>query len=619
MKFFFQRITENYWFSVFDFFCVVSSILLIEIFPQAGGIPLLIALLPWTFRILAGEAFLFSSRFDVFPLIFLVTVWLSIDSAYDPQNSWSKWWLLVGSVLLYFSLLHQSSKNFWIIASTISVAGAIMAVFFLLANDWQIYPAKIFWINQVGLWWMKVRPEFLINRIYHNSAAGIIALTLPFTVTVGLKAWKDKRIISAIWSIGIGCISVTGLILTTSRGAVLALFFGFLVWAIKILMQAKISRIRMLWMKRIGPGLIFIVILVGGIIFIMLTGPVSMTPSVSVLLNSGSRLELYSDSIRLVEDFPFIGAGLNSFSGVYSNYILNIPVFIYENSHNLYLNVALEQGILGSVVLCFIYFFCILSMVKHNDGQYSWLVDATLTSLVIIVLHNLVDNVIDGSFLTPVIFIIPGFARALAQSEPTQDIESVRPQDPLFILKGFGSARPLIFRSAFALIVVIPIIISRNALISSWYANLGDICMSKVELADFPSHSWAAEQYLPELGPSQTYFLQALQYNPDNRSANDRLGLIAMMRQDYPAAIVYFEKARKSDPGHRGVIKSLGYSYVWNGQLDTALPLLQKIPESQQEMETYTWWWTTQNRPDLSVNAALMASQLKDTAALSSP
>ena len=65
-----------------------------------------------------------------------------------------------------------------------------------------------------------------------------------------------------------------------------------------------------------------------------------------------------------------------------------------------------------------------------------------------------------------------------------------------------------------------------------------------------------------------------------------------------------------SRPGHRGIKKSLGYAYTWLGEFDKAFALLEQIPESRTEMETYTWWWNTTNREDLSQKASNMADLL---------
>jgi thioredoxin-like negative regulator of GroEL len=83
-----------------------------------------------------------------------------------------------------------------------------------------------------------------------------------------------------------------------------------------------------------------------------------------------------------------------------------------------------------------------------------------------------------------------------------------------------------------------------------------------------------------------------------------------MLRQDFPAACKYLESARAQEPNHRGIIKSLGYCYVWSGNSEEAQALLAKIPEAKNELDSYVWWWSAQGRPDLSEKASIMASKL---------
>jgi tetratricopeptide (TPR) repeat protein len=143
----------------------------------------------------------------------------------------------------------------------------------------------------------------------------------------------------------------------------------------------------------------------------------------------------------------------------------------------------------------------------------------------------------------------------------------------------------------------------RNSLLSAWYADLGAVQMSQVELADFPSGRWDDGSQVTALSPAEDLFQQSLQLDPSNRTAHHRLGLIALLNRDFPTALAHLEKAHHLDPSHRGIRKSLGYTYVWAGQPDLAKQVLAQIPEAQQELDVYIWWWTNRSRPDLAAHA----------------
>ena len=64
---------------------------------------------------------------------------------------------------------------------------------------------------------------------------------------------------------------------------------------------------------------------------------------------NNSRAELTERGAYFLLDYPITGGGLNSFPGLYSQYMLGIPQFYFINSYNLFLDVAIEQGIIGGL------------------------------------------------------------------------------------------------------------------------------------------------------------------------------------------------------------------------------------------------------------------------------
>jgi len=160
------------------------------------------------------------------------------------------------------------------------------------------------------------------------------------------------------------------------------------------------------------------------------------------------------------------------------------------------------------------------------------------------------------------------------------------------------------------LVLILVFGVNINRVISHWYANLGAVQMSQAELKNFPANQWATSEIVSTLEPAESTLQAALQYDPQNQTANYRLGLISMLRGNYEFAAANLETAHQGAPNHRGITKNLGFAYVWLGELDKAQALLGRIPEAQDEMEIYIWWWETQGRPDLSENASMMVSRL---------
>ena len=130
--------------------------------------------------------------------------------------------------------------------------------------------------------------------------------------------------------------------------------------------------------------------------------------------------------------------------------------------------------------------------------------------------------------------------------------------------------------------------------------------MERVQLAGFPLNKWPELDIVPKLETARETLQSSLQLNPANLTANYRLGLIYMLRRDFPSAVVYLERAYQETPDQRGIIKSLGYCYVWLGDTEHARALLESIPEARDELDVYIWWWDTQGRKDLAQKATVM-------------
>jgi tetratricopeptide (TPR) repeat protein len=136
--------------------------------------------------------------------------------------------------------------------------------------------------------------------------------------------------------------------------------------------------------------------------------------------------------------------------------------------------------------------------------------------------------------------------------------------------------------------------------------------MARLELSGFPEGDPNENYDAAALAPAIGLFNQALRLDPGNRTARHRYGLVAMAEGDFDTARLDLEQAYAADPGHRGVIKVLGYSYVWLGRIEESALLLSEIPEAKVELEGYAWWWGTKGRQDLVDRAAKAAALLTD-------
>ena len=596
-----HQLVENRWFALTDLLFVLVSAVSWMLFPQFGIAFSLIALLPWVVRFLAGQRPFQRTPFDWLIAIFLFTAWVSYWAAYDKSAAGIKFWLLISAALLYYALSAQPKKNFPFLSFLSFGFAFVLTVYFGLTYNFEGSGGSL------AIWWMDHRPQMGWPAIHYDDVLGpiLISAILAFywLWNTSKKSLGSVAIVGQLLLIlGIGMV-VLVFVLTVSRGIELVSLgaAGLLVlWKALALSESNFR------VRAVFPVLVlsYVVVL---IVFAYL-GPASDIPgSTSSSYGSNSRVELLSRGAYFLVDYPLTGAGLASFPGLYSQYMLVIPFFYFSNSHNLFLDVAIEQGVAAGSILILLYLVGVLlvsrAIANDQSDELRLLRWMGLFALIITIVHGLFYDYLYNGNGTALLFYPLGMAMMGVVNQKHSRDEAIKPPRALSRLK-----LAMTTLSILALILVFGVNINR--VVSHWYANLGAIQMSQAELKNFPSGRWATFDMVRTLEAAESTFQNALHYERYNQTANHRLGLISMLRQDFKTAAAHLELAHRAAPNHRGIIKSLGYCYVWLGDMDKAQKLLAQIPETQHEMKNYIWWWETQDRPDLSENASIIVSRL---------
>jgi O-antigen ligase len=594
-----RQIIQNRWFALADLLLVLISGLARVATPQYSLWFTVLACLPWVVRASAGSFPFRRTIFDWLIALFVITAAIGVWAAYDKDAAWNKFWVLLLAVLLYYALSGQPRENLGWVARIFFSIGVGVSIYFFLTHDFIALPRKLPWVNSIGLWIMQIRPPVAWKPIHPNYVAGIAAIVTPFAFYPERRSGNGQGSgFQVVLTLSLSIV-VFALLMTTSRGVLLAIVTALGTWVLwKILKPNR-------WSGK--PERVFPILVLGYLILVvavLYAGPASFVGSVTARNNygSGNRAELLTRSLYFLRDFPFTGGGLDGFPGLYSHYILGIPFFYVLNSHNLFLDVAIEQGVFGGLSYLIFYLASIwivsrsITMAQSAEIRaFGWL---TLFALMISFVHGMVDDYLyNGNGALLALFLV--------------GISVILEHETLHV-EGFVF-RPGYRKIGFAAVLVIAIIVfNLNRIPTLWYANLAAVQMSRVELAGFPKGKWDDARLIPQLHPAEASLHSALQANPYNPTANYRLGLISMLRQDFESAAKELEITYKQLPGHRGVIKNLGYCYVWLGDMEHADTLLVKIPEARGELNVYVWWWKLEGRADLSERASLMISRMKD-------
>jgi hypothetical protein len=127
--------------------------------------------------------------------------------------------------------------------------------------------------------------------------------------------------------------------------------------------------------------------------------------------------------------------------------------------------------------------------------------------------------------------------------------------------------------------------------------------MARTELASWPARKWTEDTNVSPLQAAKYWFDRSLKLDPGNKTSHYRLGLIAMRAQDFQNSGSHLETAHASDLDHPGMLKSLGYTYLWSGNLASGAQLLKEVPEAKHELLVYIGWWRKLGKLDLSDRA----------------
>lgn len=312
MKNWLRLFVQSRWFSLADVLIVLGSGAIWYFRPEYGWKILMIALLPWGMRILAGRAPFKFTPFDLPILIFLITAIIGARVAYDQGASWSKFWLVVGAVLFFYALAAQPRENMWLMIESIVIFGILVVFYTLLVYDWQANPVRVEIINQIGRAWMKVRPFDLQAHIQDEDIISNILLVLfPFPVLLFFHRDSDVR--KNRWRVLFAGIStlifLVGLSMAATREAVLFFLIGSIFgawwWVNNRLEHSGFEYFRRIFWIFSGLALLFAFIL----LIRFPDGTLGLMQGSSVFSPFENRITVIDNTLHLTKDFPFIGGG----------------------------------------------------------------------------------------------------------------------------------------------------------------------------------------------------------------------------------------------------------------------------------------------------------------------
>jgi len=550
--------------------------------------------------------------------LFVLSAGVAVWVAYDPFLALLQFSRLLAGVVLFLSLPGSSTTEQRWLAAGLVLAAAVLAVCWPLQHDFAVDPAKFAWGQSVGLWATAHLPRLVLTRltgvpIHRNVAAGTLALALPFALGLawdGRRARRPTRTVLAM----LGALAIlVGLLLTSSRGAWLGLAASAFLGVMILARRCGLTGLQGHAYVR-GAMVVAILTVVGGVVAGGDTSGALMrlTDSCETVR---SRVTLWQQGLGLVRDYPYTGSGLMSFRMVHSTYALLLHTPFVAHVHNTFLEVCIEQGILGALALVWGTWVIIgwTRRALHRSGAppLGW---AGLAALTTVAVHNTVDVVFYVERTLPLLGLALGYSWLAVGPQPAAARRTANgplnegdsPFSRFGIAAEFSLQRgtvPLFQRTAKTRTCVglgVLLFLAAGAffhrpLLGAWHANLGAIEQTRQELgrydpSAFNEVSLDQVRRSAPLGDAEASFHRALAWQPGNRTALQRLAEISLSRGDYSRALNLTQTAW--DLGYRDDASRLlhGDALVADGQVDAAVETVRGLTWAVRRLAVQGWY-----------------------------
>jgi len=224
----------------------------------------------------------------------------------------------------------------------------------------------------------------------HGHLAGLLEMVLPLTLIMIPICLRAKRTgIESTGSVAIVCALVAcsaliliGLLYTSSRMGLAAAAVSMVVLAILALRSG-------------GKRTYAVFVAAAALVFLLVSAPLSLVSRYEPGLTAEVRLQIWSDTLKLIAHYPVFGCGLGAFVSAVQKYRAATPLALVDYAHDDYLQLFAELGVAGFLLVTGLGVTVvrgILRTLRNESNQPARLLAmACAASLAAIAVHSLVD------------------------------------------------------------------------------------------------------------------------------------------------------------------------------------------------------------------------------------
>ncbi|MFH0933251.1 MAG: O-antigen ligase family protein [Nitrospirota bacterium] len=286
----------------------------------------------------------------------------------------------------------QDEARLYRMLKALAVFGFMVAVFGIIQH--AAGNGKIYWFRELTHGGSPFGP--FVNR---NHFAGFIGMIIPLSLGVGLMSRSiEKKIMYAFFSITMAI----ALFFSLSRGGIVSFFAGMMVFVFVVFGKTYS-------MRKLVPVFLFILILASYLLYLGITPIIDRFLQTEV--SNEQRLLAWQGVLSAFTDYPFFGSGLGTFQYIFKIYKPEGLYLYWDHAHNDYLELLLEVGIVGAIIIAIFFFLGVKAIVNAPwKGKEVYLNAAFLSSITTIAVHSVVDFNLHIPSNAIVFFLISGIA-----------------------------------------------------------------------------------------------------------------------------------------------------------------------------------------------------------------
>jgi putative inorganic carbon (HCO3(-)) transporter len=338
---------------------------------------------------------------------FLLAALLAVPVAEQQGAAATKFLLLVGSVTLFalVALRIRDWRRLEVVIGSAIVAGLVISMHAL----YQKFTGDL---SRIGFVSSSGTVEYRVTSFFShpNQLAGFLGVLIPVAAALARHfTHRWLRIVARV----LVPLALAAVLVTYSRGALVGL----------LALPLLFIRDPRTW-PALAAGLTVIVLLSPGAWQDRIAGAGSLqTPEIA------SRVDIWSAAIEAFQQRPVLGWGLNDFPSAYlalerpgRNFLGQGQFDLPPTAHNLYLNTAAEQGLVGLVALALLgvgWLALTRRLRRRSDARDRALGTALLGVGIVLALHNLFDVTFVDPKTSTLVWALIGAGAARAGASET--------------------------------------------------------------------------------------------------------------------------------------------------------------------------------------------------------